>query len=471
MKRILAALLLVCCLLTACGQKPAAPETLSATLENGAAVIRWSQSGEAETYRLYRRSPKDADFKFIFDSGSGETSYSDRFVSDGGTYLYKLEIIGKNGVSTAQECTLNVPGSKSAEEVKAPETPVITSVTAKDKYTVVVSVKPQENCTYEFLRASSRDGDYQPVATRDEPFLYDANEDKKTDWFYRVRAVRGEFRSELSAPQQTGYQPGTVFGVPILMYHEFVTQEDLDSGVAFDEYAVYADEFESDLKWLKQNGYTSITAARLIDYLNGKGTMPEKPVLITIDDGKYGVYKRAWPLLKKYQMTASLALIGYEIDNATNAPDARQKSEAPYCTWQELAEMAASGEIEIVSHTDKQHYFSHNGRCGACTKDGDTLENFLPIAQKDYSDTARNFRQYFNIQPLVMAYPYSKRTELSDQAWLKCGYQLLFAGDSENVSISMTNYFVREAGLNRKSAVVRRVARMTGEPFSDCIDD
>ena len=170
-------------------------------------------------------------------------------------------------------------------------------------------------------------------------------------------------------------------------------------------------------------------------------------------------------------MTASLALIGYEIDNATNAPDARQKSEAPYCTWQELAEMAASGEIEIVSHTDKQHYFSHNGRCGACTKDGDTLENFLPIAQKDYSDTARNFRQYFNIQPLVMAYPYSKRTELSDQAWLKCGYQLLFAGDSENVSISMTNYFVREAGLNRKSAVVRRVARMTGEPFSDCIDD
>ena len=221
MKRILAALLLVCCLLTACGQKPAAPETLSATLENGAAVIRWSQSDEAETYRLYRRSPKDADFKFIFDSAGSETSYSDRFVSDGGTYLYKLEIIGKNGVSTEQECTLNVPGSKSAEEVKAPETPVITSVTAKDKYTVVVSVKPQENCTYEFLRASSRDGDYQPVATRDEPFLYDANEDKKTDWFYRVRAVRGELRSELSAPQNAAGRPA-VGGPPTTIVSGFV---------------------------------------------------------------------------------------------------------------------------------------------------------------------------------------------------------------------------------------------------------
>ncbi|MBR1483273.1 MAG: polysaccharide deacetylase family protein [Ruminococcus sp.] len=470
MKRIFAALLLICFLLCACGEKPAQPEKLSATLENGAVVIRWEQSGEAETYRLYRRAPKEKDYKFIFDSDSDETSYTDRFIQIGGTYLYKLEIIGKNGVSEALESSLNVPVGKQEGEVAEPELPVITSVTAKDKYTVVVSVKPQENCTYEFMRSATRDGTYTLVATRDEPFLYDANENKDTDWFYRVRAVRGEFRSELSAPQQTGYQAGTVFGVPVLMYHEFVTQEDLDAGIAFDEYAVYASEFESDLQWLQKNGYTSITAAQLIDYLNGKGSMPKKPVLITIDDGKYGVYKRAWPLLKKYHMTASLALIGYEIDNATNAPDARSKSEAPYCTWQELAEMEASGEIEMVSHTDKQHYFSHDGRCGASTKDGDTLADFLPIAQKDYSDTARSFRQYFNKQPLVMAYPYSKRTELSDEAWLKSGFQLLFAGDSEKVSISMTNYFVREAGLNRKSAVIRRVARMTGEPFTDYIE-
>ncbi len=470
MKRVLAALLLICCLLCACGEKPAAPEKLSVSLENGAAVIRWAESSEAKTYRLYRREQQDVDYKFIFDSEGDETSYTDRFVQSGASYIYKLEIIGKNGVSDALESTLNVPDDKQDGKEKAPELPVITSVTAKDKYTVVVAVKPQENCTYEFMRASARDGNYTLAATRDEPFFYDANEDKQTNWFYRVRAIRGGLRSELSAPQQTGYQAGTVFGVPVLMYHEFVTQEDLDAGVAFDEYAVYASEFESDLQWLQKNGYTSITAAQLIDYLNGKGSMPKKPVLISIDDGKYGVYKRAWPLLKKYKMTASLALIGYEIDNATNAPDARSKSEAPYCTWQELAEMSASGAIEMVSHTDKLHYFSHDGRCGASTKDGDTLAVFLPIAQKDYSDAVRSFRQYLNTQPLVMAYPYSKRTELSDEAWLKSGYQLLFAGDSERVSISMTNYFVREAGLNRKSAVLRRVARMTGEPFTDFIE-
>lgn len=470
MKRILAALLFVCCLLTACGEKPAAPQKLSATLKNGAAIVSWEHSGEAKTYRLYRRAPKDSDYKFIFDSDGDKNTYTDRYVKSSGTYSYKLEIIGKNGVSNALESTVTVAAEASGEAQKAPETPAISSVTAMDPYTAVVCVKPQENCTYEFVRSDSRDGKYTPVSSSDEPFLYDEHHDKKTNWFYRVRAVRGNFHSELSEPQQTGYHAGTVIGVPVLMYHEFVTKEDLDSGIAFDEYAVYADEFESDLKWMQQKGYTTITTTQLIDYLSGKGNLPEKPIIITIDDGKYGVYKRAWPLLKKYKMKASLSIIGYEIDNATAAPDARAKSPAPYCTWQELAEMSASGAVEMISHTDKQHYFLHDGRNGASTKESDTLATFLPIAQKDYTDTARNFRRYFNTKPTSMAYPYSRRTVLSDEAWLKSGYQLLYAGDDKYLRYSTANYFVREAGLNRTSAVLRRAARETKHPVEYYID-
>ena len=57
MKRTLALLLIVCCLLCACGEKPSAPRELSVSLENGTAIIRWAKSDEAETYRLFRRSP------------------------------------------------------------------------------------------------------------------------------------------------------------------------------------------------------------------------------------------------------------------------------------------------------------------------------------------------------------------------------------------------------------------------------
>ncbi len=471
MKRVIALLLLLCCVLTACGTKPQAPDKLSVSLKNGAAEISWNQSGEAESYRLYRRGPGEDDFEFIFDADKSETAYTDRYVKSSGAYIYKLEIIGKDGVSNALESTLNVPAEKQqGQKIKAPEKPVITSVTAMDSYTAVVSVKPQEDCTYEFLRSETPDGKYTPAATAKEPYFYDEHEDKKTDWFYRVRVTRGDYTSELSEPQKTGYQPGNVFGVPVLMYHEFVTQEDLDAGIAFDEYAVYASEFENDLKWLKEQGYTTITTARLIEYLQGKGDMPEKPVIITIDDGKYGVYKRAWPLLKQYKMTASLSVIGYEIDSATNAPDARSKSPAPYCTWKELAEMSASGAVEMISHTDKQHIYTHNGRHGASTKNGDTLKTFFTVAQKDYAETAVKFRKYFNTVPPAMAYPYSIRTELSDEAWFKSGFKLLYGGDDEKVRLSMTNFFVREAGLNSKSALLRRVPRMTGDPIEVCFE-
>ena len=471
MKRILAMLLFICCLLSACGHQPSAPQELTASLEDGAAVIRWQQSDEAESYRLYRRGPEDTDFKFIFDSDGDEVTYTDRYVKSGGTYLYQVEIISKDGVSKAPECRLDVPAEKSDDAASAPDKPVIESVTAMDQYTAVVCVKPQKDCTYEFLRSASRDGKYTTCETRDEPFFYDEHTDKKIDWFYRVRAIRGKYKSELSEPQKTGYQPGTTFNVPVLMYHEFVTDEDLKSGIAFDEYAIYDSEFETDLKWIRDKGYTTITTTQLIDYLSGKGKMPDKPIIITIDDGKYGVYKHAWRILQKYHMVASLAIIGYEIDNATVAPEARSKSIAPYCTWQELAEMSESGTIEIISHTDKQHYFLHDGRKGACTKDGDTLQSFLPIAQKDYSDTARNFNRHLNTVPTSMAYPYSIRTELSDEAWLKAGFKLLYAGDDEYLRYSTANYFVREAGLNRKSSVLRRVARETKHTLDYYLDE
>ena len=170
--------------------------------------------------------------------------------------------------------------------------------------------------------------------------------------------------------------PKTVFGVPVLMYHEFVTQEDLDSGIAFDEYAIYYHEFEHDLQWLQQNGYTTITVRELAQYLNGQGEMPEKPVILTIDDGKLGVYKNAFPLLQKYNMKAVLAVIGIEIHTASEAPELRSESPAPYCTWAELAEMSASGHVEIASHSYGFHVYQHDGRIGADCGEPDTMADF-----------------------------------------------------------------------------------------------
>ena len=99
MKRFIAVLLLACCLLTACGKKPSAPEKLSVGLENRAAVISWAQSDEAHTYRLYRLGPQDDEYKFIFDSDGEETDpkvhIHDNNTSDKGVGNIQLLCISK----------------------------------------------------------------------------------------------------------------------------------------------------------------------------------------------------------------------------------------------------------------------------------------------------------------------------------------------------------------------------------------
>ena len=51
---------------------------------------------------------------------------------------------------------------------------------------------------------------------------------------------------------------------------------------------------------LRDAGYTSVGYADLIEFVNGDGKLPEKPLLITIDDGYQNNLDLAAPLLEKY---------------------------------------------------------------------------------------------------------------------------------------------------------------------------
>lgn len=87
--------------------------------------------------------------------------------------------------------------------------------------------------------------------------------------------------------------------LPILMYHGIT-----DVSASVDEYTILAETFENDLKWLGDNGFTSISVKQLINYVDNGSALPEKPVLITFDDGYVNNYNFALPLLEKYHMKA-----------------------------------------------------------------------------------------------------------------------------------------------------------------------
>ena len=184
--------------------------------------------------------------------------------------------------------------------------------------------------------------------------------------------------------------------LPVIMYHSVCEK-------APSAYTVNPQQLESDLVWLKNNGYTSVSARQLTDYTRGIGELPEKPVLITFDDGFYNNLSLALPLLEKYDMCAVVSIVGrYTDDYAAADPHADSYS---YLTWSDIAELAASGRIEIGSHTYDMHTNS-NGRQGCAKLPDESSDEYEAVLGADLALLKTELLQNCGISPEVFAYPF-----------------------------------------------------------------
>ncbi len=136
----------------------------------------------------------------------------------------------------------------------------------------------------------------------------------------------------------------------VLNYHDI--PENGSKRPPFDRMAVARRNFAEHLDWLADNGYHFISVQQIIDAHDGKAALPEKAVLLTFDDGYESFYTRVFPLLKERHIPAVLALIGTWM-NRTEVPDV--PGDKPVLTWPQVREIAASGLVEIASHTDDMH--------------------------------------------------------------------------------------------------------------------
>ena len=125
--------------------------------------------------------------------------------------------------------------------------------------------------------------------------------------------------------------------IPILMYHtisDVVAPEDENS-------CVTTALFDAQMKALLDNGYTPINFKVLHDYLNGKSGLPDKPLLITMDDGYLNNYTNAYPIYKKYNIPATLFVSSYFM---------KDENTERHFGWNAAREMEASGLVDIQSH-------------------------------------------------------------------------------------------------------------------------
>jgi peptidoglycan/xylan/chitin deacetylase (PgdA/CDA1 family) len=126
--------------------------------------------------------------------------------------------------------------------------------------------------------------------------------------------------------------------VPVLMYHEIA-----DATVTPSVLAVSPEVFADQLAYLGDAGFNAITAGELSAILRGGGgELPERPVVLTFDDGYGDFYTQALPLLKQHGFTATVF--------QTTGWVGEEGTEKRMLNWRELAELEQTG-IEIGAHT------------------------------------------------------------------------------------------------------------------------
>jgi peptidoglycan/xylan/chitin deacetylase (PgdA/CDA1 family) len=135
--------------------------------------------------------------------------------------------------------------------------------------------------------------------------------------------------------------------VPILMYHHI---EDPPPGADAwrRDLSVSPKDFEAQLRYLKQEGYETITLNDLTLHLTMGKALPPKPIILTFDDGYANAYTQAFPLLQRYGFIGTFFLISEPIDNGD--PD--------FVSWAEVEEMYAAGmrfEPHSYNHPDMRN--------------------------------------------------------------------------------------------------------------------
>jgi peptidoglycan/xylan/chitin deacetylase (PgdA/CDA1 family) len=92
---------------------------------------------------------------------------------------------------------------------------------------------------------------------------------------------------------------------PILLYHHVSTSTDTQDS----RYNIPPEKFEEQMKWLYDNGYQTITVSDLVNLIYNGGEIPQRPVVITFDDGNIDNYNNAFPILKKYGFVATFYVV------------------------------------------------------------------------------------------------------------------------------------------------------------------
>ncbi|HEX9061396.1 MAG TPA: polysaccharide deacetylase family protein [Clostridia bacterium] len=196
--------------------------------------------------------------------------------------------------------------------------------------------------------------------------------------------------------------------IPVLMYHSIRFEKGNDARMS-------KETFESQMKWLSENGYNTLTMDELFDHISGEKAFNPKSVVITLDDGYRDNYENAFPILKKYNIHATI----FMITNAVGHSD--------FLTEDQLKEMSSNG-VDIEPHT------VHHDRLDELTYEKQFSE---------LKDSKEYLEKLTGKTTPYIAYPEGHYNNNTLKAVKDLGYKMAFLMSGGRASVQDSRYLVK----------------------------
>lgn len=235
-------------------------------------------------------------------------------------------------------------------------------------------------------------------------------------------------------------------GVTVLIYHRFGEDKYPSTNVA-------VSRFREQLEFLKNNNYQVISLGQLVKALEGGTKLPERAVVITIDDGYRSVYSDAWPILKEYGYPFTVFVY-------TKATENKHWN---YMTWDQIREMKAAG-VDLQNHG-----FAHGHM--AFKPSGMDMDEYRAGIRADLAVSTKIMSEELKERPRFFAIPYGEYNRVLIEEIRTFGYEAILLQDPGSVSSDTDPFAIpREPILGNDWATMEHfqmVLERVDLPFTD----